>query len=100
LEDALLPVAMTIGLGFALRTSGFMPESSWTPIDCLVYHVLFPALLVREPATADLANLPAARMTLVLLGGDAQLMAALVTTTTLAALATLPLVMRLAGALA
>jgi hypothetical protein len=54
---------------------------------------------VRDLATADLANLPAARMTLVLLGGDAQLMAALVTTTTLAALATLPLVMRLAGTL-
>jgi malonate transporter and related proteins len=35
-----------------------------------------------------------------LLGGDAELMAALVTATTLAALVTLPLVMRLAGTLA
>ena len=66
MADVLVPVAITIGLGFALRASGFMPESSWTPIDRLVYHVLFPALLVRELATADLANLPAARMTLVL----------------------------------
>ena len=61
------PVAMLIGLGYALRASGFMPEASWTPIDRLVYFVLFPALLVSELAAADLAGLPVARMAAVLL---------------------------------
>ena len=35
-----------------------MPEAAWAPIDRLVYYVLFPALLVRELAAADLAGLP------------------------------------------
>ena len=65
--EALAPVAMLIGLGYALRASGFMPEAAWAPIDRLVYFVLFPALLVRELAGAELAGLPVARMAAVLL---------------------------------
>lgn len=57
---------MMIGLGYALRASRFMPESAWAPIDRLIYFVLFPALLVRELAQADLAGLPVARMAMVL----------------------------------
>lgn len=67
MQEALLPVAVLIGLGFALRTSRFMPEASWTPIDRLVYFILFPALLVQELANADLTGLPIARMAAVLL---------------------------------
>jgi malonate transporter len=80
--DALLPVALLIGLGYGLRASGFMPEASWAPVDRLVYYVLFPALLVRELADAALAGLPVARMAAVLLatqGGMAG-MAALAST--------------------
>jgi predicted permease len=58
---------MMIGLGYALRASRFMPEPSWAPIDRLVYFILFPALLIRELAQADLTGLPVARMTAVLI---------------------------------
>lgn len=59
---ALLPVAVLIGLGYLLRSSGFLPEAAWAPIDRLVYFVLFPALLLNELAAADLAGVPVARM--------------------------------------
>ncbi len=65
--EALAPVALLIALGYALRASGFLPEASWSPIDRLVYYVLFPALLVREIAGADLTGLPIVRMAGVLL---------------------------------
>ena len=65
--EALAPVAVLIGLGYALRASGFMPEGSWAPVDRLVYYVLFPALLVRELAGAELAGLPVMRVAAVLL---------------------------------
>src|SRR5262245_38902119 len=57
---------MMIGLGYVLRASRFMPEAAWAPIDRLVYFVLFPALLIRELAQADLTGLPVARMAVVL----------------------------------
>lgn len=66
LLEALVPVAVMIGLGYGLRASRFMPEPSWAPIDRLVYFVLFPALLVRELAQADLTGLPVARMAVAL----------------------------------
>ena len=65
--EALGAVALLIALGWILRASGFMPEASWAPVDRLVYFVLFPALLVRELAMADLAGLPVARLAAVLL---------------------------------
>ena len=66
--EALAPVALLIGLGYALRATRFLPEASWAPVDRLVYYVLFPALLVRELATADLAGQPVLRLAAVLLG--------------------------------
>jgi predicted permease len=65
--EALAPVALLIGLGYALRATGFLPEASWSPVDRLVYYVLFPALLVRELAGADLHGLPVLRVAVVLL---------------------------------
>ena len=65
--EALAPVALLIGLGYLLRASGFLPEASWAPIDRLVYYLLFPALIVRELAGADLHGLPILRVSVVLL---------------------------------
>ena len=65
--EALTPVALLIGLGYLLRASGFLPEASWAPIDRLVYYLLFPALIVRELAGADLHGLPILRVSVVLL---------------------------------
>jgi malonate transporter len=64
--DALAPVALLIALGYALRASGFLPEPSWAPVDRLVYHVLFPSLLVTELATAELKGLPVVTLPLTL----------------------------------
>ena len=60
--QALLPVMLLIGLGYALRASAFLPEPAWAPVDRLVYFVLFPALLFHELAVADLRHVPVARM--------------------------------------
>jgi malonate transporter len=65
--DALAPVALLIALGYVLRASGFLPEPSWAPVDRLVYHVLFPSLLVTELATAELKGLPVVTLPLTLL---------------------------------
>jgi predicted permease len=65
--DALAPVALLIALGWGLRAGGFMPEPSWAPIDRLVYHVLFPALLVDGLVSADLKGLPVLRVAAALL---------------------------------
>lgn len=76
LLEALLPVAVVIGLGYALRRSGFLPRPAWAPIDRLVYHVLFPAFLFSELARAPLAGLPAAPLAAALLGTLATMAAA------------------------
>ena len=65
--EALLPVTLLIGLGYALRASSFLPEAGWPPIERMVYFVLFPALLFNELATANLSGVPVARMATVLL---------------------------------
>lgn len=65
--DALVPVALLVGLGYVLRATAFMPEAAWAPIDRLVYFVLFPCLLFREIAGAELGEIPMARMAACLL---------------------------------
>jgi len=65
--DALGPVALLIGSGYLLRATGFMPEAGWAPVDRLVYFVLFPCLLFRELAVAELVAVPVARMATCLL---------------------------------
>lgn len=55
---ALLPSFVLIALGFALRRGRFLPEATWEAADRLVFYIFFPALLVRDLATADLAALP------------------------------------------
>jgi malonate transporter len=67
---ALAPVAALIALGLALRRSGFMPPSAWPPLERLVYHVLFPALLFGELARAPFAGQPLGAMAATLLGAQ------------------------------
>ncbi|MDA0700304.1 MAG: AEC family transporter [bacterium] len=49
---ALVPLAILIALGFALRRGAFLPEPSWPSLDRLNYWVLFPALIFVSLATA------------------------------------------------
>ena len=63
---ALAPAAGLIGLGYALRRARFLPEEFWPGAERLAYFILLPALLIYSLATADLSNVPVARLTAVL----------------------------------
>jgi predicted permease len=122
----LLRVFALIALGLALRASGFLPAEFWRGAERLTYFVGFPALLFREAARASpgglplvagllcvglglsgtpavvlttYAGVPASPSSYVLareLGGDAALMANLITAHTVAAALPWPLVIWLA----
>jgi malonate transporter and related proteins len=49
---ALVPLALLIALGFALRRARFLPEPFWPGLDRLNYWILFPALIFVSLATA------------------------------------------------
>lgn len=63
---ALLPVFVLILAGWAIRRRQFLPDSFWPSAERLTYYVLFPALLVRSVAGADLTGLPVGRMAVAL----------------------------------
>ncbi|HSN75317.1 MAG TPA: AEC family transporter [Anaerolineae bacterium] len=50
--DVLTPIVALIALGFALRRSGFLPDSFFKQANALVYWFGLPALLFVETATA------------------------------------------------
>jgi malonate transporter and related proteins len=69
------PVATTlavlfglIALGWAIRRFGWVDDSLWRPAERLTYIVLFPSLLVRSLANAQLGELPALRIAAALAG--------------------------------
>ncbi len=64
---AILPVFLLIFLGALMRRRGFPGEGFWAPAERLSYTLLFPALIVKTLATADLAGLRVLPMTLALL---------------------------------
>lgn len=65
---ALLPVALLIGFGFALRRCRLLPDRFWPQAEWLAYFVLLPALFVHGLATADLGAVPIGRIFAVLVG--------------------------------
>ena len=54
--SALLPVFMVIVLGYFLRQRAVLDASAWRGLENLCYFVLFPALLVKTLAVADLGS--------------------------------------------
>lgn len=66
---ALTPAVGLIGLGYGLRAAHFLPEAFWPGAERLAYFVLLPALLIDGLASADLSNVPVARLAVVLAGG-------------------------------
>jgi malonate transporter and related proteins len=50
--DALIPLTLSIALGFILKRSGFLPDPFWAGLDRLNYWVLFPALIFVTLAAA------------------------------------------------
>lgn len=59
---ALVPVASLIGLGLALRRSGFLAGAFWPQAERLAYYVLLPSLFVHGLATARLDAVPVASL--------------------------------------
>ncbi len=59
---ALVPVALLIALGVALRRSGWIAEAFWPQAEKLGYYVLLPALLFHGLATARLEAVPVERL--------------------------------------
>jgi len=63
---SLVPIALLIGLGFWLRTTGFIGDDFWPHAERLGYYVLLPALFFHSLATAELGELPVRLMISVL----------------------------------
>ncbi len=65
---ALAPVFLLIALGRVLRARGFPGEAFWPAAERLVYHVLFPALLLLTSATSQLAGFRVLPLAIALIG--------------------------------
>ena len=59
--SALLPVFMVIALGYFLRHRDVLDASAWQGLENLCYFVLFPVLLVKTLAVAELGSAEIAR---------------------------------------
>jgi predicted permease len=59
--SALLPVFMVIVLGYLLRSRGVLDAAAWHGLEDLCYYVLFPVLLVKTLAVADVNPADVAR---------------------------------------
>ncbi len=65
---ALLPIALLIALGAALRRARFLAESFWPQAERLGYYVLLPSLFIHGLATARLDGVPVLTLAAVLVG--------------------------------
>ena len=59
--SALLPVFIVIMLGYLRRTRGAIDAAAWHGLENLCYFVLFPVLLVKTMAVADMNTATVAR---------------------------------------
>ena len=55
---ALIPVFSVIMIGYVIRFTGLIADEEWPAIDHLCYYILFPVLIIKTLATADLSNTP------------------------------------------
>lgn len=67
-QNALGPLFVLILLGALLGWKNYPGGDFWPRAERLIYYLLFPALLVHTLATADVANVPVARLAAVVLG--------------------------------
>ena len=64
--NALLPVFLIIAFGVVLKRTLLPADEAWLGLERLTYFVLFPALLTVSTATADLKDVPAGEVAIVL----------------------------------
>lgn len=55
---ALIPVFSVIIIGYLLRVTELIAQDEWPAIDHLCYYILFPIMIVKILATADLSSTP------------------------------------------
>jgi len=67
--NALIPVFLIIVLGALLKRINLFEESAWTAFENLCYFLLFPVLLIKTLATAQLGSTEILRFGLMLLFG-------------------------------
>lgn len=60
--SALTPVFLIIAVGWVIKRTGFLESGLWPPMERLIYFILFPCLIARTLATADLAGIAIAPM--------------------------------------
>ena len=75
---ALLPVILLIALGHALKRLGVLDAAFWPQAERISYYVLLPTLFFHGLATANIGDLPAGRLALVLIASTLVLAAAIV----------------------
>ena len=66
--NASAPIALIILLGYLLNRYRLAGPEIWSAIEHVCFYILFPFLIVRTLASANLADLPIADYALVLLG--------------------------------
>jgi malonate transporter and related proteins len=64
---AILPIALMIAAGFAMRRLEFVEESFWAPAEKLCYFICLPALFIHALATVDLSGQPIFKMSVALM---------------------------------
>ena len=69
--NASAPIALIILLGYLLNRYRLAGPEIWSAIEHVCFYILFPFLIVRTLASANLADLPIADYALVLLGAGA-----------------------------
>ncbi len=56
--ESLIPVFLTIALGWGVRASGTITQDHWQGFERVTYYVLIPALVITTLAMADQRNVP------------------------------------------
>ena len=56
--ESLIPVFLTIMLGWVVRLSGTVTQDHWQGFERVTYYVLIPALVITTLAMADLRSVP------------------------------------------
>lgn len=67
-DNALGPLFLLILLGAVLGWRRLPGGDFWPQLECIVYFLLFPAMLVSTLATADVGQVPVVRLAIALLG--------------------------------
>lgn len=69
--NASAPIALIILLGYVLNRYRLAGPEIWSAIEHVCFYIMFPFLIVRTLASADLSDLPIADYAFVLLGAGA-----------------------------